>query len=50
MEKAFIIIMHYACIHVSGVKNGAEHSVSAFQRFFIGLSQGCKIHHDETQI
>jgi len=50
MEKTFIIIMHYACIHVFGIKNRVEHSVSAFQRFFIGLHQGCKICHDKTQI
>lgn len=50
MEKTFIIIMHYARIHVFGIKNRVEHSVSAFQRFFIGLNQGCKIYHDKTQI
>lgn len=50
MEKTFIIIMHYACIHVFGIKNRVEHSVSAFQKFFIGLHQGCKIRHNKTQI
>jgi len=50
MGKTFIIIMHYACIHVFGIKNRVEHNVSAFQRFFIGLNQGCKIYHDKTQI
>ena len=48
-EKTFIIITHYACIHVFGIKNRVEHSVSAFQKFFTGLYKGCKICHDETQ-
>jgi hypothetical protein len=49
-EKTFIIIMHYACIHVLEIKNRVEHSVPAFQKFFTGLYQGCKMSRWNTNI